>query len=999
MSDFLEGKLDNQEIHNKLIEYKFPSGFNPSEELISSIIEQFWFHDFYNSFLSDPFFLNYLIQYLDKNNANKFNRYDFYSFLFDLLTKNKKARIILQNFSLVFEKAQTNTILVSELHNLLEQSEFPEKLFPLQWLKKNNLIKIETKEDKKYFVWSNHTLTEYLVAEYLLEKKNFLDEFQNLAILRQEGIVAFKPSWSGVFRFLMESKKRAEVTVWLIDFLNKNKDNIDDNLSELLVFATRNTSKKIKKKIFNLIYNTYFKRIVWLPIWARRRLSKFIEEDIYKRLESDIKKWPDQTETFVKRGNVITLIEGLLDDKSKLLNKKRKNFWRKTLINFANKPDDGGNGVLQRDSLSALSYYKDEKVILEVAENCFEKTPDTLVKDEFIQLCYNSAPNSKYTINYLIKGVKSGTGIYARHGLYKIIDKRAIEYFLLNISEDDQFLKSFLRRESIFDKEDGDQQLINNIKKCSDKKILSLLKKIIFRIFKIGDLYQEKKSNFVKQIILIINKEDSNFLFEILDEIKKQENETISSHLFFDYQEILAILLTPKNVKFYFDKAKSVSDRRVYSAIYMAKRINGETGQSVYEKAVSLKLIEPINDKVDLYSENQEKERKQKRIDEFLRLLEPAPGKFFPAVFEYYKQSQKEFDEYFKTKKGLKAKNRLIKLAVDEGIKKIEPSKFKVTISNKEEGNRHFTWTAAASYFGDVLSIVKIFAPDEIKKHKKQIIDFIPFAFSDDMSQIMDLLPNIGDKDFEYVNKVMNDPTDDKRYLIPGTYIYLVGHYAKKGYKSEKAKSILKSFIYDKYVPDYEQRSALENLSFFIDKKDSESKIFLTNIFKKKDIDDKHRHLAQIANSLLITIYEEDSAIEWRFAQLKKPLLFEGKRLDGEVHEVGPIENELDSMAFAKPLIQLRDEKYLPKFLALIDYSFKVLEKNRDKKYWSYVNYLWRIVISFVDNLKKNGTLKPLLKIEAWILKQPKYETLNWFKAKIRELRNAYINEISRINQ
>jgi len=92
MSDFLEGKLDNQEIHKILTKYKFPSGFNPSEELIGTIIEQFWFHDFYNSFLSHPFYLNYLIQYLDKNHSNKFNRYDFYTFLFNPLIPRSLLR-------------------------------------------------------------------------------------------------------------------------------------------------------------------------------------------------------------------------------------------------------------------------------------------------------------------------------------------------------------------------------------------------------------------------------------------------------------------------------------------------------------------------------------------------------------------------------------------------------------------------------------------------------------------------------------------------------------------------------------------------------------------------------------------------------------------------------------------------------------------------------------------------------------------------------------------
>lgn len=997
MSEFLQGKLDNQEIHKKLTEYKFPSGFDPSEALIGSIIEQFWFHDFYNSFLSDPVYLNYLIQYLDKNHLNKFNRYDFYSFIFDEIIKDEISRKVLQLIALNFEKLQINEVVPNNYDKFLKKCKVSLGLFDTAWMKKNHLGKITDKEGNKMFVWEHHSFTEFLVAEYLLTKPNFIDEFQKFSILKQEGITAFKPSWSGVLRFLMESQKGPKVMEWVLRFLEDNKDNIDDNLSEILVFESKNLSDQINKKIFNLIYNSYFERIVWLPIWTRRRLSKFVDIEIYKRLKHDIKKWPDQTETFVKRGNVVTIIEGLLEAKNKIINSKEKIFWHKTLINFANDPEDGGNGVLQRDSLSALASYKDEKIIPKVAEKCFETTQDTLVKDEFIQLCYNSAPNSKYSIDYFIKGIKSSTGIYARHGLYKITDKDSIKYFLTSVSEDDQFLRSFLSRESIFDKEDGDEQLVNSIKNIIDKNVIKLLKKIVFRVFNIANLYQEEKSNFIKQIVLMINKNDLNFLFEILDEIKKQSDHTKSLHLFFDYEEVLAILLSPENVKHYYDKAKSISDKHVDLAIYTAKRINGGIGQSVYRKAVSLKLVKSVDEKaVNLYWESQEKNRKQKRLDEFLRLLEPGPGKFFPGVFEYYLQNRKEFDEYFKAKEGIKAKNRITKLAVDEGINKIDPRKFKVKIENKEESNHRFTWSAPASYFGDILSVVRIFAPDELKKHKQQIIDFIPYAFSDDMSQIMELIPDINDKDFEFVNKVMSDQTDDRRYLVPGTYIHLVGYYAKKGRRLIKAKRILKSFVYDKYIPDYEQRSALENLSHFIDKNDPKMKLFLKNIFKKRKTDDRHRHLAQIANALLISIYRDRIAIDWRLKQLKTPLSFEGKYIVGEVHEVGLIEDELDTMAFAKPLIDLEDEKYLPKFLNLIDYSFKILKKNKDKKYLNYVNYLWRITTTFVDSLKEKGSFKPLQILENQVTKYSKYANFNWLKVKIKELRTNYINSIGR---
>src|SRR5690606_23508074 len=95
-----------------------------------------------------------------------------------------------------------------------------------------------------------------------------------------------------------------------------------------------------------------------------------------------------------------------------------------------------------------------------------------------------------------------------------------------------------------------------------------------------------------------------------------------------------------------------------------------------------------------------------------------------------------------------KAKTRLIKLAVDEGIKKIDPREIKVTIPDKsKDGGRQFTWSSVAAYYGDLLSLIKVLAPEELKKHRQNIIDFIPYAFSDDMSTIMDLIPEIGDKE------------------------------------------------------------------------------------------------------------------------------------------------------------------------------------------------------------------------------------------------------------
>ncbi len=989
MSDILGGKLDSNEIRQRILAHKFSSGFKPTKQLIDTILEKFWFQDIFNSFISEEGNLEFLLEYLNENKPTSFDRFDFYKFFFD---KTFLGRKDLQNLALRFEKIQTDRLPVSEFRSLISE-------YNLEYeaLKKKELVKIEKQDDgTEMAIWNHHTLTEFLTAEKLLDQKDTIDDFAQLAVLEQEGVTAFKPSWTGVLRFLLDTRKSKELIFWFVSFLEKHPENIDDNLSEIIV-SLDVKNNDLRKRIFNLIYNSYFDRIFWLPYKVRSKFHKFIDAEIYKRIKKEIKKWPDKTETFVKRGNVVGIIEGLLENKSTLLTKQEKDFWKKTLIEFANNPEDDGNGVLQRFSLSALAYYKDPKIIPLVAESCFTNSTDKLVKDEFMQFCYNSNPNAKATIDYLIEGIKKGSNIYARYGLYEINKKDSLEYFLNRAHDDIEFWRSFLKYSSVFSHSDSDDRFVNNIKKNMDKSILDLLKKNVFKIFE-ADLYDEKRSFFVKEIIRLINDQDKSLLFEIIENIATAD-EKEKFRLFHDYTEIIAILLTPENLNKYIDEIKTVLPQRFDMPIYAANRLNKE----VYDYAVKEKIITAVEDLPQPEWMKSEKDKEKGFLDEFQDLLEPSPGKYIPSIFQYYLHNKEKLDNYFNTKKGQKAKVRIIKLAVDEGIKKINPREFKVTIPDKgKEGGRQFTWSSVASYYGDLLSVIKVLAPEELEKHRQNIIDYIPYAFSDDMSTIMDLISEIDDTDLNlFVNKVMIDEKDDRRYLIPGTYIYLVGHYAKKGCKLPSALPVLKSFIGDEFVPDYEQESSIEKLPLFVDENNKDIKKFLEDVFRDEEENGKKNKLAIAANEVLIKVYKDEKAIDWRFEQLKRPLIFDRKAVEGVVHSVGPDEHEITSMPFASVLTDLGDEKYLDKFLDLLDYSFKFLQKNESKQqeYWEYVNYLWRIVISYIDNLKSLGSFIPIIAFRIWIEKHSGIRNINWLKARTKELEKNYINQVKPIDK
>src|SRR5690606_4556435 len=102
----------------------------------------------------------------------------------------------------------------------------------------------------------------------------------------------------------------------------------------------------------------------------------------------------------------------------------------------------------------ALSQYKNENIIAKIAQKCFIEAQESLVRDEFIEFCIATNPNSEEAINYFIEGTPS---IYARHGLYQITSQKGIEYLLSKIADHESFLRVFLDKESIFDEDGSDK--------------------------------------------------------------------------------------------------------------------------------------------------------------------------------------------------------------------------------------------------------------------------------------------------------------------------------------------------------------------------------------------------------------------------------------------------------------------------------------------------------------------------------------------------------------
>ena len=983
---FLKDRLDNNEIRKELQKLKPKI----KEDRINEIIQQFWFYDYYNSLISFPSYLDHLKKLLRLKGNRKFMRVEFYEFFLKRIVGKTNQKIKpLQKIAIAMELRQINDLPTKDFKELLKKLEIDPGKLDIKRLVAKNLIKWFQEENRpKRIGFYHHTIQEFLAACYILDTKNPLKTAQSFMILEQKKVVAFKPSWYGVLRFLFESRIREKFIRWTVGFALEHKETVDDSFAAIITSIDPQITPDLKTKIFNLIYDEYFNRKLWLPVWARHQLGKFCTSEHLKKFEEDVKPTKNKTETFVHQGNIAAIIDGIFQNNSKLLTSKEKLFWKKKLVDFAN--DDNKNGVLQRHSLSALVNYKDPDLISKVGKVFNHE--DSLVKEAFLQFCYRTDPNNRLTIDYLVESIKQGLAIYGRHGLYEVNSKDGVVHLLEKFIKDEKFLKRFLDRESIFNAEEekGDQELLNHIKNVADKKITSLLKSIIYLIFSSDKIYEAHKSYFLHQLALLVLNHDANYLMEILDEISKYEKDKEKIwRLLWNYQSIFTVLIQKKTLTKFF---KRVSDLHKVGlnfaevATFDAKRTRGKEGREIYDYALKRELMEPY--KVKRISKEQRQEKENEIYKEFLRLLEPRPGKYSPTVFSFYLNNREIVEKQWKQKD----RNRLIKLAIDEGLEKIDPVQIKVKISDKNNERRTYKISTIASYYGDILKIGQIFFKSKLKKYRQNIINFIPYAYSSDQQTILEIIPTISDKDLIFVNKVYQNKEDVRRYLLPNAYIYVVGEYSKRGCRLSFPKKVLKSFISSKYISQPDQISALERLGEFTSKDDLSSKAYFSKVFEQS----KEKKIREVANAVLIKIFRDEKAINWRFNELKERIQSFTSLKPMAEHFVGPLEDEFSRLHFARPLIELRDTKHFPKFLDLLEFSFNKLKEPEEKKLWSYINYLWRIVIEFVDRFKEKGSFDPVARLEEWVKERVKFEGSNWFKGKIDQLYITYIEAMGR---
>jgi hypothetical protein len=813
--------------------------------------------------------------------------------------------------------------------------------------------------------FEDHTLQEYLASCELLRiggQKLWYD----VAVDRD--LNEIHPSWFYTLGFVVD--QAVNLLESLIDFGRKDIEKVVES-EEYSRFLTKVDTSKLSKdqktRIYKKVFGQYQKELVWIDWDIARRLATFYDDSLSKYLKEFVDgrklKYGSDTVKHVIRGNVALMVGFLL--KEKVLVETDKEWWKERLISYAN--DDNNVGVLQRHALFGLEGFKDKSIIGKV-KKAFNH-PSELVRASFINFCQETDPNCEASVRYFIAGTKQES-IYARRGLYDITEKNALRQLLKAFSEDGQFLEFFVHQETIF--KDRDAEIMAHIDNCYDTVIR---KRLIKTIFELVRLFRHD-SLLLRNIALLLRKREP----DIVDIIcKKVLSNKKRKKLLFDFETFLSIVLTKEKVASFIGYFGTGDDMAwiLFRILYACRNMQKEEGLAIYQEG--RQYLGAIYDKVDKQEKKRGKElsEEEKLYEEFCHKLEPESGKYVGDVFGFFLNNYERIRCFVKDREV----DRLKKLASDL-LRRMNTQRLSFKILDWDEQNkriRSFQWSSDIPLFEDCIKVAGKLSISLTPTMRKNIINFIPLAEHQCLESIFGLIGNMEASELTYVIKVY-DSDSEKRYFRTTNFVRLI---EDKGLK--QALPILKSFIDDDKLDNYDRRESLKVKELL-----QSDAGYLREIFKKYL--GLNEVLAEIANGFLIENHSDREAIEWRLSQIKDRK-FKFTEPKG-VHSVGSQEHELHGKTFAKPLMSLSKESFFERYLDLLEFSLKLLKK--DREYWAYSQYIWEIVVKYVDNLKYSGRYDPIKRLEEFVYQNALEEGMNWFKNRLKGLKRNYQDYIGR---
>ncbi len=965
--------------HDQIKQYLSSQGVTPDS--IDSILTLLRNRD-RDLIISVPRYLKLLPEYLKKHKIselNELNRTELFEyFIFNKLdieegrsqTKAKEiVKRVLEMLALTMEIYQTNVLSKEEFTTFLDEvssglSQFWHAV-PIKVFYENSLLK-ETNETIEF---ENTEFQEYLAAKHISRLNKPLQIAFDLVIDKE--VEEIKPTWFSTLGFLSEIDQNFLKP--LLDFGERNNHKlvIDERYFPLLTrFNVDQLTSEKKAEIFEFVFSYYQRVLHWIDWSIGKNLSFYYVDSLhdsikaYAELPNNV--FQNEDHRCVQLANVSQIIGYLI--RHKKLTDEQLLYWKNKLLTFANETE--GVGVLQRHAMFALAAFKDPNLIPQLTNPW--KHRESLVRREFIEFCIETDPNNTSAIDCFISAIitKEHEGY---QGIEKITESNSLLYLLKAFLKTEDLLESFIDRdEGIYTTKST--KLLANIHAAWNEELEKFAKYVVLKALKNRDTWHRAgDSKLILGLIKQLQTHNADYIYVLAEEVKNSE--TLLKHNY-SVRKLFANLITVNSIERLHQELSQNENTKwfllsVLRVVKYSKRDDAETVYEAGRKYFNEQYTEFDNESD---TDSQDEIRAKSIYEDFKLKLQPEEGKYMIEVFDFFNDHYKEIS----SKITPEDKTRLIELLTGSIFSKFDPGEHGVRDSNNHQTHTMHSWI---SVFGDSIQTAHLLGLN-ISEYRSRIINYIPFTFDQKkMEAIFALVEDITSDETDQLIRRFQDRSDDTWRYHPSAFMQTV-----QKYKLQNALPILKKFVDESELSIYERIESMKVINGLI--KDKE---YIREILGKYINADDNR-LAEEANNILISEYQDQSAIELRIEELKSRA-FKFVRQEG-VHSSGDQELELDLKKFAGPLFSISDKVYETHFLSLLEKSFNLIAQ--DKDYFSYASYLWDLVFKYFENRKKEGNYTPLKTLENFLAGFQGKEGVNWCMAKLKELKKVYLEYVGK---
>jgi hypothetical protein len=876
------------------------------------------------------------------------------------------SRRMLEKLAISLEIYQTNSISKDELMTFFDEVDSDLKLatlsHPLSIFYNNSLLTVSS-EDIGKVAFDNTEFQEYLAAKEITRLPDTAKAAFSFAA--DPSIKAIYPTWFNALTFLVDMQPQLLEPIIEFSGLRSGDFRVVDEqfLNFIAKLNVRTMAASTRRQLFLDLFTYHNRWRQWLPLGLATALAALYDSS----LESHLKAIVNSAEPavgaprYVPLANVAFALGEIFKSKTTAADHP---YWRSKLITYATQAEE--TGVLQRHALFALEALDDPSVIEDLPASMMDS--DELVVREFLRVCTTLDPDNPKSVMYFIEGTKRHH-IKARYGLYEIHKRPSIKAFLETFDQDVAFRKEFLDQVSIFD--DRDSVIVQHIQAVYDEEIAQLCKKALVESADYRH-YQPEKSTFVSELIRLLKANDPSFLAEMIQHLI---DPAWGIKRFF-FEDLVATTISAEEVPGFIDALEGIGHAETAFSVMLRTRFyRGVEGNEIFEAGRT--KLSALYEQWEVARAEQEKTAtktggKRDLLEEFRRFLEPAPQQYIPDVFQYYNQNANELDPILTEDD----RQRLTHLIINEALKH-DPIESTVEITSEQGGAKTYKTGTRAYMFGNALVAAQGFGID-LSPFRQNIINFIPFAWGDQLKTVFEIVPNIKPEEMVPVIGVYKQKHSDLWRHYPLSFVEAVAEY-----QIMDAVAVLKEFVKESAYDGYARIKALNVLEGL-----SPDAAFLQEIFDSyKDSATSDKNLADEANALLITAHAESATVSWRISEVVRkaqPFI-----QPSNAHFVGNFEEELRAKTFAKPLLYLKDPKYQTAFLQLFDDAMALWGKG--EKFHAYSQYLQEVAFGYFDNLKENRSYEPLANLERKIQSLQTSDGGNWLLYRLEKLHTSYL--------